>query len=254
MDPISIALLAAGAVAGTGGVAAWWARRSAQLRHDAMHRAVETSIPCGAEAPTSLLDLFWDLGASDFALEMLAHGNLLLDDPGQLSSLMRELPARIAEAGSYRALVDELLEAISVYSQEHRGAGDRRAFPALAAPSIKALPAAGGSGALPAAGGSGGVPMRLASEDWEGWRTGQTKGALVAEPVAATDLENALGAGVGSMLTGLFEGNFGQEFKRWNAQREAKRLRDALDQVARGPVASLPRSRGQRRAGARILA
>lgn len=222
MDPITIALIATGALAGTGGVAAWWARRNATQRQEAMRLAVQTSIPCGNDAPVSLLDLFWDLGASDFTLEMLAHGHLLLDEPAELSVLMRELPSRIAEAGSYRALVDELLEAISVYSQEHRGAGDRRAIPALAAPAVKALPAAGGSG---------GTPMRLASQDWEGWRTGQTRGALVAEPAAATDLENALSTGVGSLLSGLFEGNFGQEFKRWNAQREAKRLRDDLDRA-----------------------
>ncbi len=220
MDPITIALIATGALAGTGGVVAWLSRRRASLRREAMRRAVETTIPCGSEAPVSLIDLFWDLGASDFALEMLAHRQLLLDEPEQLSSLVHELPARIAEAGSYGELVAELLESIAVFSQEHRSAGDRRAFPALAAPAIKALPAAGGTVR---------APMRLGARDWEGWRTGQTRGALVAEPAAASDLDSALGAGVGSLLSGLFEGNFGRELQRWNAQREAKKLRDALD-------------------------
>ncbi len=220
MDPISLTLIAAGALAGSGGVMAWLSRRRAVQRSEAMRRAVQIAIPCGSEAPVSLLDLFWDLGASDFALEMLAHRQLLLDAPDQLSSLVRELPSMIVEAGSYGELVAELLESIAVYSQEHRSAGNRRAFPALAAPAIKALPAAGGSVR---------APMRLGARDWEGWRTGQTRGALVAEPVAAADLDGALGAGVGSLLSGLFEGNFGREFQRWSAQRGAKKLRDALD-------------------------
>lgn len=185
-----------------------------------MRHAIRTTIPCGTRAPVSLLDLFWDLGASDYALEILAHRDLLLDDPGGLPALMQELPALVAEAGSYRALVDEILEAIREFDLQHRAAGDRRALPGLAAPPIKALPAAAET-----------TPTQTTAtaRDWEAWRTGGATGGLAGGQV--TDLDQVLDAGVGSLLTGLFEGNVGQEFRRWTAQREAKKIRNELDRA-----------------------
>src|SRR5688500_20176477 len=41
-------------------------------RRDAMRIAVRSAIPIGGDPPVSLFDVFWDLGASDFALEMMA--------------------------------------------------------------------------------------------------------------------------------------------------------------------------------------
>ena len=224
MDPLTIALIAAGAaVAGSGGVGAWLSSRRQRLAREAMARAVRTTIPCGAQAPVSLLDLFWDLGSSDFALEVLAHRDLLLDTPEQLPALMTELPARIAEAGSYRALVDEILEAIEEFQRQ--SAGNRRAIPALAAPTVKALPAAGETGALAV------TQTTAASRDWEAWRTGRTSGALGDAAGQNVDVDQVLDAGVGSMLSSLFEGNISQEFRRWSAQREAKKVRVELDRA-----------------------
>ena len=198
MDPISIALIAAGAAAGSGGVVAWLAARRRRLARQAMQRAIRMTIPCGTQPPVSLLDLFWDLGSTDYALEILAHHDLLLDSPDQLPALMTELPSRIAEAGSYRALVDEILEAIEAFQRQ--GAGNRRAIPALAAPTVKALPAAGGSGA------------------------GTRQDVDV-------DVDQVFDAGIGSMLSSLFEGNISHEFRRWSAQREAKKARAELDRA-----------------------
>jgi len=222
MDPITIALIAAGAAAGSGGVVAWVSARRRRHAQEAMRQAVRTTIPCGTQAPVSLLDLFWDLGSSDFALEILAHRDLLLDAPDQLPALMTELPARIAEAGSYRALVDEILEAIEEFQRQ---GASRRAIPALAAPTIKALPAAGETGALAV------VHTTAASRDWEAWRTGRTAGALGEGTGQDVDVDQVLDAGIGSMLSSLFEGSISQEFRRWSAQREAKKARAELDRA-----------------------
>lgn len=226
MDPITIGLIAAGVAASSGGFTAFWLRRRKQAELDAMRIAIKTTVPCGTDAPVSLLDIFWDLGSSDFALEMMGHRKLLLSNSKDLQALVHELPGQIAEANGYRGFIDQLLEAIQEFYREHKGAGDRRAIPALVAPAMKALPAVGESG--------GGGKLVVAhssshSRDWEAWRRGEVVGQLNAGQPAELDLDRALNAGVGSLLAGLFDGTAGHELKRWTAQREAKKLRDDLD-------------------------
>ncbi len=225
MDPVTISLIAAGLAAGSGGLAAFLLRRRTAAERVAMRIAVTTTIPCRRDAPVCLLDVLWDLGSSDFALEMMAHRGLLLDHSRDLESLVRELPDRVAESGGYQAFIDELLDSIQEYYRDHRSAGDRRAIPALAAPVTKALPAQGqtGVGRLAVAHDS------AQARDWEAWRRGEVAGQLQSESSSGLDLDRALQAGVGSMLSGLFDGKLGHEFKRWTAQREAKKARDALD-------------------------
>lgn len=226
MDPITIGLIAAGVAASSGGFTAFLFRRRKQAELDAMRAAIKTTIPCGADAPVCLLDIFWDLGSSDFALEMMGHRNLLLHASKDLQSLVHELPVQISEANGYRGFVDQLLEAIQEFYRDHRGAGDRRAIPALAAPAMKALPAAGETG------GGGKLVVAHSSSharDWEAWRKGEVTGQLTGGQPAEVDLDRALDAGVGSLLAGLFDGTAGHELKRWTAQREAKKLRDELD-------------------------
>jgi hypothetical protein len=235
VDPVTIALLAVLALAG-GGAGAWAAvrqRRSVASR-DAMRTAVRSSISLGRDSPVSLFDLFWDLGASDFALSMLASRKLLLDEPKDLAVLVETLPDRVAEHGGYAAFVQEHLEAIQEYYRAHRGAGDRRAVLALAAPAGKALAAADGEGSC--------ASMRVASDAQRGWdatrlgmvadrgaaRQGDTALPLLGG-AASVDVDEIVSTDIGRLLGSIFDGSIARQAKRWFAMRGARKLRDELD-------------------------
>lgn len=237
MDPVTLAVLAVLAVAGSG-AGAWAAVRQRRklVSRDEMRHAVRSAIPLGRDAPISLFDVFWDLGASDFALTMLASRKLLLEHPRDLALLVEALPARVAEHGSYAEFVREQLEAIQEYYREHRGAGDRRAVLALAAPVRKALPAAGATDPSSAA-------MRVASDaerlgmrqdqplDRSAWRVGDVGGPLLQGSGGSIDVDQVVSTDVGRLLGSIFDGSIGREAKRWFAMRSARKLRDELDRA-----------------------
>jgi hypothetical protein len=241
VDPVTIAVLAVVALLGSGaGAVAAGRRRRAVERRDAMRVAVRSAIPIGNDPPVSLFDVFWDLGASDFALELMASARLLLDEPDELALVVDLLPTRVAEHGGYAAFVREQLEAMEEYYRAHRDAGDRRAVLALAAPATKALPAAGGSvtgsSALRVASDAErfGAALRDAAADRVAWRTGDREGPLLVGADGSIDVDQVVGIDVGRLLGSIFDGSIGREAKRWFAMRAARQLRDELDRALAG--------------------
>jgi hypothetical protein len=236
VDPVTIAVLAVVALLGSGaGAAAAVRTRRAMQRRDAMRVAVRRAIPIGSDPPVSLFDVFWDLGASDFALEMMGSAKLLLEEPNELALVVDLLPTRVAEHGGYQAFVREQLDAMEEYYRAHREAGDRRAVLALSAPAMKALPAAGGTT-------SGASALRVASDaerfgmtdDRGAWRTGDRLGPLLMGADGSIDVDQVVGVDVGRLLGSIFDGSIGREAKRWFAMRGARQLRDELDRALEG--------------------
>ena len=230
MDPITIAVLAAVALlgSGAGAVAAVRTRRALQKR-EAMRAAVRSAIPIGRDPPVSLFDVFWDLGASDFALEMMASAKLMLEEPSDLAIVVDVLPGRVSEHGGYAAFVREQLEAMEEYYRAHREAGDRRAVLALAAPAAKALPPAGGTGQVASALRVASDAERFGTGDRGVWRTGDRGGPLLGGAEGSVDVDQVVGVDVGRLLGSIFDGSVGREAKRWFAMRTARQLRDELD-------------------------
>jgi hypothetical protein len=234
VDPVTIAVLAVVALLGSGAGAMAAARqRRAGQRRDAMRIAVRSAIPLGRDPPVSLFDVFWDLGASDFALELMASARLLLDEPADLALVVDLLPTRVAEHGGYAAFVREQLEAMEEYYRAHRDAGNRRAVLALAAPAMKALPAAGAPGEISPAlrVASDAERRRAGAEDRGAWRTGDLGGPLLMGADGAIDVDQVLGVDLGRLLGSIFDGSIGREAKRWFAMRTARQLRDELDRA-----------------------
>jgi hypothetical protein len=235
VDPITLTVLAAIGLAGSGGVAAMIRARRAHVRQAAMREAVRKPIPLGAEPPVSLFDVFWDLGASDFALELMASQQLLLEEPEGLGEAARALREAVALGGSYKAFIEEQLETIQEYYREHRGAGDRRAIPALSIPAAKALPPMGGTdagvGALRVPSGADGSM----AADRNAWRTGAATGPLHGSSgtvdVATIDVDQVLDVDLGRLLGSIFDGSIGRQAKRWFAMRSARTLRGELDRA-----------------------
>ncbi len=214
MDPVSIIMLVALAVgAGAGGLA----YRSHSSRKE-MRQAVVAPIACGDELVLSLFDVFWDLGANEFTLEMVAHRGLLLDEPEDLSLLLTELPVRIAEHGGYKPFVDDLLASIQEYRESHRPTDERRL---LASPERKLLP-------LPKS------PEAIASEDTLDRQVARMEaphGSLVHEPSAEeeVDIDHVLETDALDLIGSLFAGKGTKKVKRWFGLRAARSLREELD-------------------------
>jgi hypothetical protein len=225
MDPVTLAVLAAFAVAAaTGGtVAAVNARRRSQ--REAMRAAVRAPVPIGNESPLSLFDVFWDLGASDLALTMMAHRGVLLERPEDTGTLIHTLGEEVVRSGGRAAYIAEQLEAIEEVFRKQRSAGTRALPPALAAPERKMLPAT--SDAVQYA---SETPVGLAKRD--AWRSGGPVGPLDGGDAGEIDVDAELGTDGQALLRVLFGGgSMFAEARRWFAMRQARTLRDQLDRA-----------------------
>lgn len=194
-----------------------------------MRHAVRAPIPCGPHAPVSLFDIFWDLGSSEFALAMMAHRGVLLDDAHDSSRLVHTLGDEIARCGGRSAYVAEQLESIEEYYRDHLQPGDRRKVLSLAAPTHKMLPARGETGGTAHVGVSYAAAIDGVS-DRDAWRTGTQVGPLGLGQSGDLDVDAAVDLDVQRLLGSLFGGgSVLAEAKRWFALREARKLRDTLD-------------------------
>ena len=214
MDPFTIiAVIALLAGAGAGGIAY---RRSDQRRE--MREAVRAPIACGDDVVISLFDVFWDLGANEFTLEMLAHRSLLLDRPADLNTLLSALPEAVAEHGGYKVFVEDLLVSIQEYRESRRPEDNGRL---LASPNRKLLPLPKGAEAVD-------------SEDLEARQHARMDGAagpLVHEPDGEqeVDIDAVLETDALDLIGSLFAGAGTAKVKRWFGLRDARKLREELE-------------------------
>ena len=196
-----------------------------------MREAVRAPVPCGSHAPVSLFDVFWDLGASEFALAMMAHRDVLLSDADDVARLVHTLGAEIERSGGRAAYIAEQLEAIEEYYRDHNAAGDRRKILSLAAPLRKMLPAAGAASAGSQVDVSYAGQITGGVADRDAWRSGTQVGPLSqGEQDHEIDVDAAVATDVQTLLKTLFgSGSILKEAKRWFAMRTARKLRDDLD-------------------------
>lgn len=197
-----------------------------------MRQAVRAPVPCGAHAPVSLFDIFWDLGSSEFALAMMAHRGILLDEPSDTARLVHGLGEEIVRSGGRAAYVEEQLEAIEEFYRDHTSAGDRRKVLALAAPIRKMLPAAGQTSGTAHVDVSYATAIPGGVADRDAWRTGTQIGPLDLGRRGEIDVDAAVATDLQRLLGSLFgEGSVVAEAKRWFALRDARKLRDTLDRT-----------------------
>lgn len=203
-----------------------------------MRDAIRSRQTIDGQLDVSLFDVFWDLGCSDFALEVMAGQGLLMDDIQELPVTLEALRDRIDEHGSYASFVRENLDAIQEFYRGHRHTGNRRALPALTAKPSKTLPLPA-VGAAPADDTSNTMPVpytgrfapvqriddpnlgNLRSLDAVVLHTGESR-SLEIDLDEVTRLEPL------RMLKGIFSGS-SVEIERWWELRELRVLRDELD-------------------------
>jgi hypothetical protein len=240
MDPLTIFLFTLVSVVSAGSGTAV-ARRLRKRRRERLREALLKKLPT-RDRYLSVFDLFWDLGVSDFALEIMAAQRLLPHQPDDMEALFASLEDLLATHGNYAALLDELLDSIQLFYLDHLAAGARRMLPSLQLPGQKLLP-------LPDSMRSNLSPpdpdtlhvddmpdgLLLDVDAEERWRIREdrrvTSTALVitSDTEGMIDLDALLATGGQQLLRSLLQGRLGQQIKRLAELRELRARRAELD-------------------------
>jgi hypothetical protein len=130
MDPIVIVILTLLALATGGTATVAVQKRQKTLARLGLQQDLR-SVRRLEDHRLSLFDVFWDLGASDFALELMAHHDLLPLDREDVHGTWTRLETLVDQHGSYEGFLEDSLEAIEEFFSDHRFAGDRRRLPGL---------------------------------------------------------------------------------------------------------------------------
>ena len=238
MDPITLVIFATLFVLATGGAT------TAAVRHRRALHAVRLKEALRATRPVqnqrlSLFDLFWDLGASDFALELMAHHDLLPSaNDDAIHRAWSNMEDLVRQYGSYDSFLENSLEAIQEFFEEHRHAGHRRRLPGLTGAQRKVVP----------------IPRRLESDrpstdpnlpstqvvnrpSVEGMRRrrqmrrdGGPAGLVSSATTEEVDLDTIGRFEPMDILQSVLDGKIGDRIEQWWKLRTLRQLRKELDQ------------------------
>jgi len=197
-------------------------RRAELLR---MKDAIRVRQSGNVRAEHSIFDVFWDLGASEFAIEVMAHQGFLPKEVDDLEIALDQLQDAIKVQGNYQTFIRENLEAIEEMYAEHRQAGNRRALPLLELRQHKTLE-------LPAITGPvepGKMPVHIDhSERREDMIPFLDQGTSVLE----IDIDALVRVDPIAMLKSVFFGE-SEELARWWNMRTLRGMRNSLDEDLR---------------------
>ncbi len=122
MEPITIVIMTL-LVLAFGGTAA--SSQYKTYREESLRKALRTKRYLNGGYSLSLFDVFWDLGSSDYALEMMGTDRLLPESMHDLKLSYSVLEERINQHGSYQEYIEDTLASIETYYREHRLIGSR---------------------------------------------------------------------------------------------------------------------------------
>ena len=235
MDPITLFLLIAVTTL-TGGSGAVALKRRRRRRRERMREALLQKFPC-SDRYVSVFDIFWDLGASDFALQIMSAQGLLPRDPDDAERVFDTIEDRIQAHGSYSAFIADVLEAIQEFYQAHREAGHRRLLPTLEIRTQKLLPAPDGASSAPAPVDDGlpdGYLLDIDLDERTRSRESHAPGDQSLVPVGGNrevDIDELVRVDLGQLLRSALSGNFWKEAERMMQMRELRGLRGDLDRA-----------------------
>lgn len=237
MDPVTIGIIATLFVLATGGATTAAVRRRNRVRRrQKLTERLRQPRPVAGQS-LSLFDVFWDLGASEFALELMAHHDLIPDDGDDLDAFggWSRLEDLIVQHGNYSEFLDDSLDAIQEFFEQHRQAGHRRKLPGLTGAARRVVP----------------IPRRLESDrdsasapDVEratpptsaevqqrrDIRAGHDSPGLRTESVAQdVDIDRLGDLGAMDILQSVFDGSLGDRIEAWWKMRQLRKLRKELD-------------------------
>lgn len=249
MDPTTVIIIILSVLAG-GGASGAVVAAVRRYRRDELSKALKRNRRHG-ERRVSVFDVFWDLGASDFALEMLRHNGLLPTDAEDVDRAHKRLDELIDSHESYNQFIDDSLEAIREFYEAQSGTGSRRQIPTLETRGRKLLSFDEGGQTSSSIEASALVPRsrkERAAEAEE--RLGhfvdesvdakarlreayETPGIRVdgrpTAPGSVIDVDNVADFDPTELLTGIFEGRFTEKLQDWWERRRLHSLKSDLD-------------------------
>lgn len=234
MEPITVILIFLfGLVGGGAGTAALSSRKKKKRTSFITGLTQKTRVEDGTEV--SVFDVYWDLGVSDFALEILHKNRILPVTIDDIDLSHERIHDAVRAHGSYSAFISDTLDAIQEFYDEHTVAGARRDVPQLTSADRKSIKitAIGGDEA-PAENAL--VPYRgyrpVTSSDL-GDRVAARNGgvAILAESGdgIVVDLDSIGATKPLDFLSGIFDGTIGYRVERWWETRQLRQLKTDLD-------------------------
>lgn len=227
-------------VLGAGGVGSTVSSARRRQRRLEIKDGIRQRVRVNGELEVSIFDVFWDLGVSEYALEIMASQRLLIHGVQDLATALDNLKGEVTVHGSYSAYVRETLETIQEFYREHQTAGNRRALPALELREHKTLelPAVTSDSRettnlpVPYTGYTGGYQPVVATsfDERVSARSGETLSPLVTTMGgAAVDIDEVTRVEPMRLLKGLFDGNLSSEINRFFKMWNLRNLRGDLD-------------------------
>lgn len=241
VDPLLIIILTLLAISSGGVTSAVIAtnrrRQQGDLRGALLEKRAHTT------KALSVFDVFWDLGVSDFALEIMAHQGLLFDDPGQFKAAHFQLEDLIEAHGSYGDFLEDNLESIQEFYREHRETGHRRKIATFGSHGQKLLPInptkLPSSSVQPPEQQTALVPVDTVGRDATLLSNERTLFLDTVEPNLPTlrdssaqvdiDVDAATRHNPQEMLKNIFDGRFRDTVQKWWSFRHLRATKSRLD-------------------------
>lgn len=244
MEPITWAILTTLVLLAGGGVTQATRQRRRAVERAQLRQALRVSRPVG-NTRVSIFDVYWDLGASSWALELMHHHNLLPSTEDAIFGAWSRLEDLVAGHGSYDAFLEDSLEAIGEFFSEHREVGSRRQLPALSYEDRRLLEVDPG-GAQPAEADDDNLPvLRRAGSGVPTHQEARQRRALRGDTRSGGDWGASLGLSergsaifdvdrignldAAAVLGAFVSGDLGRRLEQWWKMRRVRQLRDALD-------------------------
>lgn len=228
MDILTLLILIASLISGGAASASWVVSRKKKKRRY-LHALHAQTIRIDGKN-ISIFAVFWDLGVSDYALEIMAAQRILPQAIEDIPANLHQLEHLIQNYASYSEFLQDMLDAIQEFYDSHRDAGIRRNIPALKSTDRKSIKiaAVGSSKAL--------VPYHdprlFLDRDLDGRaaaRSGDIPLLAFGSDGDVIDLDQVGSVGPLDFLEGLFYGSFGTQLSRWFQMRELRSLKSKLD-------------------------
>ena len=237
MDPVTLVIITTLFALATGGTTAAMRRHRRQAQRQRLRTGLRQRRPLGGK-PRSLYDFFWDLGASDFALELMDHHHLLPGDSSdqEIDTAWRSLKALYEDYNSYDALLEDSLSAIQEFYEDHRQAGSRRQIPRLTAAARRIIPVSQrlgtDKGALATPQEESSPPsLSDARNRAQLRRENHHPGLQSKAQHHQIDLDRIGDIGAMDLLQSLFDGGLTQRLEAWWKTRSLRRKRRDLDEA-----------------------
>lgn len=224
MDPLTILILTLFVLATGGSATAMVKRRQKTLARLGLQQDLKTPRRL-EDQRLSLFDLFWDLGASDVALELMDHQDLLPTRREEMHGSWSRLTTLVRESGSYEDYLDTCREALQELFTDHRRAENRRRLPGLTEAGRRTI-------SLPAVSRPAG-PTAQEIRDRQNLRMGREEPGIEMHAGGTQQeihLDSIGNLSATDLLMSVVDGSLGNRLEQWWKQRRLRKRRQQLDE------------------------